>query len=62
MCDVLDRVEKRGISQGIMKGADKQAKKTAVNLFNMGLKPADIAKAVDRSLSLVQKWLGAEMA
>lgn len=70
MCDVLDRVEKRGIargitqgiSQGVVQGADEQAMKTAINLYNMGMTPADIAKAVDRSLSLVQKWLGAGMA
>ena len=71
MCDVLDRVEQRGIAQGIAqgieqgiergitKGADEQARKTAMNLQKMGLSPADIARAVDRSLSIVQKWLGA---
>ena len=74
MCDVLDRVEKRGIAQGIAqgieqgiergitKGADEQARKTAMNLQKMGLSPTDIARAVDRSLSIVQKWLGAELA
>lgn len=66
MCDVLDRVEKRGIaqgiSQGIAQGAEEQAKMTAINLHRMGLSPADIAQAVNRSLSLVQKWLGAGMA
>lgn len=66
MCDVLERVEKRGIAQGITqgitKGADEQARKTALNLYKMGLKPAEIAQAVDRSLSLVQKWLGVGMA
>ena len=74
MCDVLDRVEKRGIAQGIAqvieqgiergitKGADEQARKTAMNLQKMGLSPADITRAVDRSLSIVQKWLGAGIA
>ena len=62
MCDVLDRVEKRGIEQGITKGADEQARKAAMNLQKMGLSPADIARAVDRSLSIVQKWLGSGIA
>jgi len=50
MCDVLDRAERRG--------AEEQAKLTAINLYKMGLKPEDIAKALERSLSLVQQWLG----
>lgn len=82
MCEVLDRIEKRGIAQGITQGiaqgitqgiaqgkaeglaegAETQAKKTAINLYNMGLKPADIARAVDRSLNIVQNWLGVGMA
>ena len=62
MCDVLDRVEKRGIEQGITKGADEQARKAAMNLQKMGLSPTDIARAVDRSLSIVQQWLGAGLA
>ena len=54
MCDVLDRVENRGK----ILGAEEQARKTAINLYKMGLEPADIAKALDRSLHLVQQWLG----
>lgn len=69
MCEVLDRVEQRGIDKGIVQGraegraegAEEQAKNTALNLFRMGLKPADIAQAVDRSPSIVQKWLSVEM-
>ena len=50
MCDVLDRVER--------KGAEEQAKKTAINLFKMGMNPEDIAKALDYSLTVVHQWLG----
>ena len=70
MCDVLDRVEKKGIAQGIaqgkaeglVEGAEEQARMTALKLQKMGLSTNDIAQAVDRSLGLVQKWLGTEMA
>ena len=66
MCDVLDRVEKRGIEQGIeqgiIEGAEEQAKMTALNLQKMGMNPADIARAIDRSVNIVQKWLGIGIA
>ena len=52
----------QGMAQGKTQGADEQAKKTAINLHDMGLAPADIARAIDRSVSLVQKWLGVGMA
>jgi hypothetical protein len=69
MCDVLDRVEMRGRAEGraegkaegIAEGAEDQAKMTAINLQKMGLNAAQIAQAINRSLSLVQKWLGADM-
>ena len=78
MCDVLDRVEQKGIAQGkaegiaqgkaegiaqgkaegLIEGAEEQARMTALNLQNMGLSQADIARAINRSVGLVQKWLG----
>ena len=54
MCDVLDRVEKRGEKRG----EEKKAKETALNLYQMGMKPVDIAKALNEALSKVQQWLG----
>lgn len=54
MCDVLDRVEQRGVEQGEM----KRAKETALNLHSMGMKEDFIAKAVNVSIDLVKQWLG----
>ena len=50
MCDVLDRAERRG--------AEKKAREAAINLYKMGMSPADIAKALNEALSKVQQWLG----
>ena len=50
MCDVLDRAEKRG--------EERKAREAAVNLYKMGMTPADIAKALNEALNKVQQWLG----
>lgn len=51
-----------GRAEGLAQGAEEQAKMTAMNLHRMGLSPADIAQAVNRSSSLVRQWLGVGMA
>lgn len=58
MCDVLDRVEKRGFANGEATGEMKKAKETAFNLKEMGLTDEMIAKAINVSLNLVRQWLG----
>ena len=50
MCDVLDRVEKRG--------EEKKAREAAINMFKRGMQPADIADILNEALSKVQQWLG----
>ena len=58
MCEVLDRVEKRGMERGIALGAEKKAKEITINLYKMGMEPATIAEIVNVALSKVQQWLG----
>lgn len=66
MCEWLDKMEKKykeqGIQQGMVQGADEQARTATYNLYSMGLKPEDIARALNRSLSVVQQWLAAGTA
>lgn len=71
MCEVLDRVEKRGIAkgkvegkaegmaEGMTKGEMLKAKKVALNLGKMGLTSDVIAKAVEVNVDTVRQWLGA---
>ena len=70
MCEVLDRIEKKGIAEGMAqgmergmeKGALQKARETALNLNKMGLTDEMIAKAVNVSLDLVRQWLGIVMS
>lgn len=73
MCEVLDRIEKKGIAEGMAqgmaqgiergmeKGALQKARETALNLNKMGLTDEMIAKAVNVNLDLVRQWLGIVM-
>ena len=73
MCEVLDRIEKKGIAEGMAqgmaqgmergmeKGALQKARETALNLDKMGLTDEMIAKAVNVNLDLVRQWLGIVM-
>lgn len=55
------RGERRGImlgeQRGIAMGVEEQARKAALNLQRMGMKPADIAAALEQPLDKVIKWL-----
>ena len=53
----FDRHKIRPDREVIIEGTEEQAKMTALNLTKMGFSPADIARAIERSLPLVQKWL-----
>lgn len=58
MCDVLDRVENKGIAIGKTKGEMKKAKETAIYLKTMGMSEGNIAKAVNVRVALIRQWLG----
>ena len=57
MCDVLDRIENRGISKGIAEGAKNKAKATAIRLHARGMSNADIADVLEEDISAVQSWV-----
>lgn len=65
MCDVLDRVESKGIEKGIAKGIEKglregrmEAKREmAVSLAEMGLSVEKIAEAARVSTEVVRQWI-----
>lgn len=65
MCEVLDKIEKKGIAEGMERGMEKgalqKARETALNLDKMGLTDEMIAKAVNVSIDLVRQWLGLMM-
>jgi DNA-directed RNA polymerase specialized sigma24 family protein len=48
---------KQGMAQGMTRGADEQARRATINLYGMGMKPEDIARALDRPEGLVRQWL-----
>ena len=69
MCDVLDRVESKGIAKGIEKGIAKGIEKglregrmeakreMAVSLAEMGLSVEKIAEAARVSTEVVRQWI-----
>lgn len=58
MCDVLDRIEERGIEKGEM----KKAKEIAINLHAMGMEDSLIAKTINVSLDVIKQWISVKMA
>ena len=54
MCDVLERVERRGE----LRGEEKKAKEIAIKMYKRGMQPADIADILNEALGKVQQWLG----
>ncbi len=60
MCDVLDRVEKRGEIRGEIrgekKGEMKKAKETAVNMKARGFSNRDISDLIGVDIKIVENW------
>ena len=57
MCEISERIEKRGEERGEKKGSEEKARTTAFNLFEMGMPPEQISRAVGEDISAVKKWL-----
>ena len=57
MCQVLDRIEQRGMARGIDIGEKKKSREATLALYEMGLRPEDIARALNEELATVQAWL-----
>jgi len=68
MCEVLDRVEERGIAigeeRGEKRGALRKAKETALNLRSKGriTDPVEVASIVNVEAELVERWFEEEKA
>ena len=68
MCEVLDRIEARGvaigeargISIGEARGEFNKARDMAINLYNQGVGVNIIATAARESVDVVKQWLGIE--
>lgn len=63
MCEVSEKIEKRGEKRGELRGkqrgSEEKARSTARNLFQMGMSPEQISRAVGEDISAVKKWLAA---
>ena len=67
MCEVSEKIEKRGELRGEkrgelrgkQRGSEEKARSTARNLFQMGMSPEQISRAVGEDISAVKKWLAA---
>ncbi len=57
MCDVLDRVEKKGKEIGIQQGRKEQAKSTAIRMNKKGIPLEVIADSIDFNIETVKKWI-----
>lgn len=57
MCEISERIEKRGEEGGEKKGSEEKARTTAFNLFEMGMSPEQISRAVGKDISAVEGWL-----
>ena len=53
MCEVLEKVEKKGLTEGEL----LKAQEVAANLKKMGMSEDVIAKAVNMPIELVRQWL-----
>ena len=62
MCEVLDRIENRGIQQGRMQGIEQgrmqEKKENALTLHELGMNEEFIAQALKVSVEVVRQWLG----
>ena len=57
VCEISERIEKRGEEGGEKKGSEEKARTTAFNLFEMGMLPEQISRAVGEDISAVEGWL-----
>lgn len=61
MCEVLEKVEKKGLAEGLAQGTAEgellKAQEVAANLKKMGMSEDVIAKAVNMPIELVRQWL-----
>ena len=57
MCELAEKIEKRGEIRGEKRGRDKKAKDTACNLARMGMAPEQISRAVEENVKVVLKWI-----
>ncbi|MEE8827076.1 MAG: hypothetical protein SOH48_06885 [Eubacteriales bacterium] len=63
MCDVLDRVENRGIEKGIEKGYDKAQREAVVRMLRSGkLSKEDIAEYAGLTVDAVERIEQQEMS
>ena len=63
MCDVLDRVENRGIEKGIEKGYGKAQRETVVRMLRSGkLSKEDIAEYSGLTVDAVERIEQQEMS
>ena len=53
MCDVLDRIEGKGIEKGEM----RKAKEIALNLHAMGMEDSLIAKIFGVAVEVIKQWV-----
>lgn len=61
MCEVAEKIERRGEQIGEQRGREAKARDTARNLSEMGMSLEKIAQAVDENINVVRQWLsGAE--
>ena len=58
MCEVSEKIEKRGEKRGELRGkqrgSEEKARSTARNLFQMGMSPEQISCAVGEDISAVK--------
>lgn len=57
MCELTEMIERRGLERGKKIGADENKRNTAYNLYQMGMAPEQIAKAVEANVSAVREWI-----
>ena len=58
MCEVLDRIENRGIQQGIEQGRMQEKKENALTLHKLGMNEEFIAQALKVSVEVIRQWFG----
>lgn len=57
MCKVMEELREESYAEGRIEGRETQAKLTARNLYQQGLKVEQIADAVGFSVDVVEEWL-----